>query len=310
MGEPQIAIITNCTSRKRGAAKGRLRVEHSQRLSLETIASNWVSRTDRRDAAFRAGDYYLGRAFSEARRSAECAGARLLIVSAGLGLIHSDHTIPPYDLTVSGGASSIAPLLLSKKASPSDWWEALSKAKGQLHPLAAFLSSFKSGIVLLALPSTYLEMVAEDLKAIPSRSADRLRIFTSPRGMQLIPKTLERSAIRYDERLEGSSFSGTQSDFAQRALCHYVCELKGHMAPLDGSKAAVTASLSKFKRRTIPKRVKKTDSEIAALLRKQWRKHDGKSSSLLRYLRDEAKVACEQSRFRDIWRSLEMKNAA
>ncbi|MGF6923880.1 hypothetical protein OKW28_008077 [Paraburkholderia sp. 40] len=56
-----------------------------------------------------------------------------------------------------------------------------------------------------------------------------------------------------------------------------------------------------LKKPVIPVRERKTDSEILALLRKNWDRFDGTSARLLRFLRDEALVACEQSRFRNLW---------
>ncbi|WP_207002127.1 hypothetical protein [Trinickia mobilis] len=61
------------------------------------------------------------------------------------------------------------------------------------------------------------------------------------------------------------------------------------------------AAMLALKKPVIPVRERKTDNEILALLRKNWDRFDG-ASRLLRYLRDEALVACERSRFRNPWR--------
>jgi len=62
--------------------------------------------------------------------------------------------------------------------------------------------------------------------------------------------------------------------------------------------------MSDLARRTIPLRQKRTDEQIIALLRQSWTSYAGSSTRLHRYLRDEALVACEQSRFRTLWRQL------
>jgi hypothetical protein len=51
-------------------------------------------------------------------------------------------------------------------------------------------------------------------------------------------------------------------------------------------------------------RQKKTDEEIIVILQTEWNRFDGRSTRLLRFLRDEIMVACEQSRFRDLWRKI------
>jgi hypothetical protein len=44
-------------------------------------------------------------------------------------------------------------------------------------------------------------------------------------------------------------------------------------------------------------------------MRKQWKRHKGSSTQLLRYLRQEAQIACEQKRFRGIWQGLKAEYA-
>jgi len=50
----------------------------------------------------------------------------------------------------------------------------------------------------------------------------------------------------------------------------------------------------------VPERKRKTDDEILTLLRENWCRLNGSATALLRYLRDDALVACEQSRFRTL----------
>jgi hypothetical protein len=310
MRASKVAILTSCTSRKRHSNKLQLVISDRPGQSLKQLAGTWASRVGEAEPEHRAGDYYLGRAFSEARHSAHAARAKLLVVSAGLGLVDSEEEVPPYDLTVAPGASSLLPLLRSRNTTTKDWWRTLGAANGHAHPISSFVSAFKHGLVLIALPATYLEMIAEDLETIPGPVSSAIRIISSPRGQALVPAPLQPSVLAYDERLEGSPFAGTRSDFPQRALNHFVVALNGHRLSLEQSHRAVASSLKKMARPAIPTRQRKSDKEIAALLMEHWDSYGGHSSHLLRFLRDEALVACEQSRFRDIWRSVEAKYGA
>lgn len=113
--------------------------------------------------------------------------------------------------------------------------------------------------------------------------------------------------LPYDERLEGlPNYAGTRTDFPQRALLHFVQELDGHRRDFGTAHASVLFEMSKLKKPELPVRVKKSDEEIMALLAKNWDKYDGASGRLLRFLRDEKKVACEQSRFRRLWLHLHL----
>jgi hypothetical protein len=82
---------------------------------------------------------------------------------------------------------------------------------------------------------------------------------------------------------------------------HYVEDLKAAELPLAEGRAAVEHALSRLIRPDLPERRRVTDQDVLKLLRENWDRHGGHSSKLLRYLRDDAQVACEQSRFRALW---------
>ncbi|MCY1302000.1 hypothetical protein D9M70_516380 [compost metagenome] len=112
----------------------------------------------------------------------------------------------------------------------------------------------------------------------------------------------------YDDRLESSQLAGTRADFPQRSMRHFV-ELIA--APTDSSSAdhqAVTDAMSALTPMGTVKRRRASDEEVKALLIAAWGTHNGSSTRLLRYLRDDALVACEQSRFRGLWLELQKRD--
>jgi hypothetical protein len=146
-------------------------------------------------------------------------------------------------------------------------------------------------------------MVHDDLARISRSSAMRLRIFTSESGRTVVPTSAQECVLPYDDRLETlRGFDGTRSEFPQRALRHFVECLNGHELELADACTAVANALRGLGRRSIPERERKTDEQIASLLHEQWVRYSGSSTRLHRFLRDEALIACEQRRFRDIWR--------
>jgi hypothetical protein len=50
-------------------------------------------------------------------------------------------------------------------------------------------------------------------------------------------------------------------------------------------------------------RAKATDEEIVTLIHRHWATMNGQSSRMLRHLRDHLHIACEQTRFRDLFRT-------
>jgi hypothetical protein len=228
----------------------------------------------------------------------------LYVVSAGLGLVEASRTAPAYDVTVVANDSPLNRKLQSYGAQARDWWRALAEATSNQNPLAALVHKLRGATFFIALPSVYIEMVSEDLGSIAKQEATRMRIFTSPAGALRVPSALQRSVMPYDDRLEGTSRSGTRTDFAQRAMRHFVSDLQGAGLDLEGARRAVENSLQGRRPKEIPSRDRKSDEELAQLLRANWDRFRGNSSRLLRFLRDEALVACEQGRFRRLWLEL------
>jgi hypothetical protein len=294
-------VITNCTGRKRtGFETLRLSVLHVGGAPRD-VARAWVKHLERWDRRVIAGDFYVGRAFLNAQKTSEDLSAPLLILSAGLGLISSKDLIPTYDLTVSSGDNNVLKRFDLTNPQSSDWWQALNNEIGNPKPLKSLVDSSPNKIFFIALPSTYLGMVAPELNELSIDQISKLRIFTSELGRAYLSDCLLKQVIPYDDRLETTRFAGTRSDFPQRALRHFVSELNADGLSLDEAKTLVLKCMSLLKKRISPRREKKSDEEICTLLNLYWGTCGGKSNTLLRYLRDEKGIACEQSRFRRLW---------
>ncbi|QPF71469.1 hypothetical protein G8A07_00050 [Roseateles sp. DAIF2] len=296
------AVVTSCTSRKLKQAERTVFADDAQVQTLRELCSRWVEQLRRQTELLPAGRLYQGRAFREADIAADCVGAPLFILSAGLGLVGSMQEVPAYDLTISAGAGSVASALTRLREAEQSWWRELTQAREQCRPVAALLEGDEFEQVLLAMPSTYLAMIAAELGTVdPELVRRKLRIFSSPKSLSVLPASLQACVLPYDERLESTELSGTLSDFPQRSLRHFASQVNAQGASLAEARAMVTAALAGLPVREKPQRQKLSDEEITQALRQQWWPHEGSSTKLLRYLRDEAGIACEQGRFRQLW---------
>lgn len=300
--DSKIIVVTNCTGRKRGGYT-QVSLDGMQlRGVLSAVAGHWVSQVNRhRVLVPTANAYYGGRAFKDARHIADGLSAPLAVVSAGLGFIWADDTIPAYDLTISAGINSVGPYLRQNGLGTADWWAALNAARGVARPIGDVLSAHPESMLLMALPASYLEMVAGELDTLSKSLLQRVRLFSSASGAQQLTERVKAQVMPYDHRLEATRLAGTQSDFPQRAMRHFVEELRGHDRSLDDAIRCVAVSMQKLQERTRPVRQRLTDDEIVIMLKAQWDRYDGAGGRLLRHLRDEALVACEQSRFKSLW---------
>lgn len=290
-------VISNCSKRKRVSLDPALRASALTEGSTEAVAVQWAERVRVADAITAAKNLYGGRAFVEATDAARAVEGRLLIVSAGLGLIDADTLVPAYSLTTTRRDPDC--VLDKTGGSATAWWFAIEKTS----PVRTAALETETGLILAALPAAYLAMVADAWSAWPAERLSRLRLFTKERPPAGSP-ALEAAWMPYDDRLDavGASHSGTQGDFAQRALRHFVS--MDSDGQLDADRRAVSAALEGLTAREIPVRTRMTDSEITRIIEKDWDLVGGRSAAMLRRLRDDLVVACEQSRFQGLFNAV------
>ena len=258
-----VVILTNCSRRKRIGPEPIVSAGSLAKASLSGVAAQWVDRVSLAEVVSDARRLYCGRSFSEARVAADVLGARLLIVSAGLGVVTSDQQVPAYDLTIAPGASSNVLGRVDGDAAASDWWRALTSFEN-FRCIRSSLEGIDATLLLVALPSSYLSMVERDLGSLSPSLKARLRVFTSP-SFLFDDAELQRAVMPYDARLDGSESPrpGTATDFAARALRDFVGEVLPVVPAGDceAHKAAVTARLSEWTTRALPKRERRSDAE-------------------------------------------------
>ncbi|WP_313009368.1 MULTISPECIES: hypothetical protein [Stutzerimonas] len=294
-------IITNCTNRKRMVDATPLRLPQRSFASLDEMTDAWINQIEATEIRrLPAESLYAGRSVQDAKRAAARVNARLMFASTGLGLVEGDFPSPLYNLTVGNDADSIRDALASLDASPSDWWTRLNGRYRMEAPIAAIASNATVDVILVALSASYIDLIRNDLLAIDKSSRGKFRIFTSRPGVEKLPEPFKKYAMPYDERLESTTYAGTRADFPQRALRHFV-ENNWVTYSSDDSQQAVTVAMGRLKMTTRVSRRRASDEEVISLLKSAWTRHDGSSSRLLRYLRDDALVSCEQSRFRGLW---------
>lgn len=299
-------VLTACTQRKRVTPSLLLCARDLVPGPLRSVAGLWTDRIASVADRVPAEDVYCGRSFVEAKRAAQSARAELHIVSAGLGLVRSQQEIPSYNLTVSRGSDDC---VLDKLEGHDDvdWWAAL----GGHEALRSTLDR-SSGIIIIGLPSAYLRMVAPALDHIPDSLCKKIRIVGGRDVPDLDPR-LESARLPYDDRLDGpqSTLPGTRSDFASRAARHFAEKIlvDSPEASVDIHRRQVEASLATWSRPMAKAGVRVSDEEIKSIVRANWSRADGRSTKLLRILRDELNIACEQKRFSRLAAEIREENA-
>ena len=203
-------VATTCSSGKAMSPIWPLQAASLRPGSIETVSAAWLANLPCAVERMPACELYRGRGFGHVRSVAEP-----FVISAGLGLVKPEESIPSYSLTVSAGTDDIFARINGRR-DPAAWWRAI-----RTNPFSTPMDTLfdGSGIVLMALSAPYLAMVADELEARPESDLDRLRIFL-PGSPQNVPQRIARLIMPYDDRMNApaSALRGPLTDFAPRAL--------------------------------------------------------------------------------------------
>lgn len=288
-------ILTACTQRKRFVPRQLLNARSLSAGPLGDVAGEWKDRLSQVEPVATATDLYCGRSFVEARKAAKSSNGELYVVSAGLGLLRNDDIVPAYNLTVSKGSPDCVLEKIEDHKKAPDWWIAIAAAQAPLEVLER-----TKGLIIIALPSPYLRMIYPALAGVSESTSERIRIV----GAQDVPEAnarLLRQILPYDDRLDGpqSPLRGTRSDFPSRAARHFVEAIleSSPLGDVDDHAELVKTTLAQWERPYMKTGIRVSDVEIKSIIRENWDRTGGKSTKLLRSLRDELNIACEQKRF-------------
>lgn len=301
-------VVTNCTSRKRSTGYTGPSTTDLRTGNLIEVANEWREKLNATNPKQEANAVYCGRSFREVEIAAKSLNAELFIISAGLGVIHSKTKIPCYNLTVSCGT----PVSVNNKIIPpyssKNWWLEVTKNNPYGTPLQNLLANHPNELILFALPKAYIDLIFCELDCLPVSHRENLRFF-GKNTKAALPSILQNNWMPYDDRLQalGKGYSGTQSDFAQRALKHFV----HYILPdsLQGNALIHSNNiLNHFKLIDSAKKVERKkidDSTIEDLMRAHSINGTLTATGLLRIFRHSLGIACEQTRFKKIYQSVQ-----
>lgn len=294
-------IISNCTNRKSSKLENiKPTASMYDASSADEFIREWFEILKNTSQKKPAITVYQGRTVSEIIRAKNLLNAEIVFLSAGLGIVKESDLIPNYDLTISEGANSLKKLLSKWKINESIWWEKLNN-KSNNHN---FLNSI-DGYIFIALPHAYLQMLIPTLINMNNHQLKNIRLFLHPISYQSLPDKLKQCYMPYDYKIDNSIFTGTKVDYCQRCLHHFIKYIHAPNQNLMEASEIVKAFIHELPPLS-PKirRTQLSDSEISNILLEGWDSFKGQSSKLLRYLRDDRNIACEQSRFQGLWRTI------
>lgn len=305
-----VIFISTCTGRKTIPSTGSICADDLEKGSIQEVCNSWKKLVRSGKPKIPANELYCGRSFQDAKNAVELLNAEHWIISAGLGLIRADTKVPVYDMTLkSKGRSNPKPKINEQEFRATKWWKELNLRK-KYRNIVELVEKHPRSKIIIAISTPYYDMISEDIANIPHSDSSRIRLI-GPSLPRSSTDSLSTLLLPYDERLDGprSPIRGTKSDFAQRAALHFAtfvwpnsknCSFATHSEKI----AKLLTAMGR------PKKVankKISDEEVEKLILANWEKCQGYSSVMLRILRDRLKVACEQSRFKNIFNRIKIQ---
>ncbi|MEI8574766.1 hypothetical protein U737_15130 [Methylomonas sp. LW13] len=295
-------IITNCTNRKRLEPPPECSIGQYDPGNVDELAGRWLTQLAKVDKKTSAEWLYCGRVFAEVKSATTLLNAKLLVASAGLGLIEASNEVPTYSSTISKGNGDY---VLDKliEGSVSDWWDALNRKS----PFSVALNTRPYELVLIAMSYPYFKLIQNQLIALNDTEKSKLRLFLRVNRSD-VSSCLLPYLMPYDERFDGQEGPnrGTLNDFPQRALRHFAESILP-ISSINSSEIhtfLVEEVLKELQPHKNVAGVRFSDEEMTCLIQEQWSESFTSPTKMLRFFRDSLGIACEQKRFQRLFHNV------
>jgi hypothetical protein len=297
-----IVLITTCSNRKRKPIPDMLKARNLPIGNFNSVLREWANRLLFEHTRYPVDTLYCGRGFIEMERLSKRLKAPLYVISSGLGLLFSRDHIPSYNLTIKTGSSdSILNKVVGNQFDLGKWWTGIN-FRNKPNPVTNLIRSMKGKIVIFAISSTYWPLIENDLANLSKSELKNVRITGIPASC--LPGPMKANVLPYDQRFDGpdSPIPGTKSDYAQRTCVHYLKFVLPNTS-LANDRENVRRLMEKLKPRIIIRRQRRSDEQIITHLTKRMKcELSITSAQMLRYLRDDIEISCEQRRFSRLYK--------
>jgi len=297
-----IYLITNCTNVKKIPTNDNLLLRNYRSNTLESISFTWnenIKNTEN-NQFIEARNLYAGvswKAILEAEKNfALINDTRLLISSAGYGLIESDKKITSYGITFANGhEDSIRNFKsLKDKNITSFWWNLINKFN---------IKSLDHPIIFIAVSYEYLIAMQNTINALIENFSTN--VFIVVLSQKKLPSSYEKNILRFDSRFN-SYEKGTVSTAIPRFIKWLSKEITRKNLALDHCTLQnyINSFFEKYEEYIMPIRNNLSDNEILKCIEIQIKEKEiNNKTKGLRNLRSMG-YACGQDRYNKLFKKI------
>jgi hypothetical protein len=303
-------LVVACTDRKRNTGAPAVRLRDIP--PGPNRANAWAKRLRSESSRIAAQDLYIGDHWSIAKDLPAIAAkagfeAHLWVASAGYGLVESSALLANYSATLAAGhLDSVSPSAADGSALGT-WWEALaaqpSTSDTSIRSIAQLVASAPKAALLVVASPAYVRALEDDVAAASTSASDQANILIvtgkpGPRREELRPFW-----VPSDSGVQ-TALGGALTSLHAR-VARFLLERSKEPSQLSAAWARehLDELRSKSAPALRPERDRSTDDDVRAFINR--RIAEGAKAShtgLLREYRASGR-ACEQSRFRDLFRA-------
>jgi hypothetical protein len=311
-----LVIVSTCTNKKRGMVEDCCRLDDAIQGNCSLTAKKWFANLSKSAQSSKpAARLYKGEHWQQTLNCFESAAQQgfrtgLWVLSAGWGLISADTELAPYAATFSTGHDSVQNLPWPHACSLRDksraWWVEVHKRRmirdaPLLNALPTVFGSRQKPTLLFIISKEYYPAVEPDLVELASKGHKVAIVSAGLYSDRATASPLLRDFIlplndkfkQVDDYLNKTNTS-LNARLATWIVKTYPRLLATDLPGLNKALAELGSSLPAMVRKDV---VRMTDAEVLGFIDEHFQPTTSSATKLLRTLRDEYEMSCEQKRF-------------
>jgi len=228
--EKRIALIMACTKRKHGEVQPQMRFHSLGCMSTEQLVKEWAKRIKSTKRCFPVDKLYCGGGWAHSigayTKAQELFGnVSLYVLSAGLGLLSVENSIPPYSATFAPDPDQIAKHIIetdSVTEAHRKWWQMINMTLNNKPQNLSGLHYFD--YIFLSASADYLKAINNDLATLAEiLGPERLSVTSVGVSPTSLDATVQQCLLPIDISIE-TILPGPRSTINQRTL-HWIFDI-------------------------------------------------------------------------------------
>ena len=307
----EIVIISTCTNQKKGQVAEEFHLGKWAGLFYRDAARKWVETLKKTShPTVPASELYGGSHWNESLACLPAArelglSPSLWILSAGYGFISAEEPVVPYAASFAAGGDSIQNLNWpddpSSRQKAHQWWELIHRYRKRKGLASLREQVARKTPLLMVMSREYYAAVEAEIIDLISAGCNVLIVSAGLfRNLSSVSPVVRPHVLPFSDSFKQVDDYLNKTNVSLNArLAHWLIQNHGDtlhegISKIGPTLTALAESLPAMERREVKPM---TDEEVLAFIEKHYEGRGDSATRLLKKLRHEAQMSCEQKRF-------------